>query len=83
MPTKKLSCKTSVSSTETKVYDQPRSPFQWLSASVELPHQIKDALAAQFALYNPVELQQHVNKAILRLRQWLAQANRVHTQEWL
>jgi hypothetical protein len=31
--------------------------------------------------YNPVELEQNVNKAILRLRQRLAQANRIQAQE--
>jgi hypothetical protein len=31
--------------------------------------------------YHPVELQQNVNKAILRLRHRLAQANRIQTQE--
>jgi hypothetical protein len=38
-------------------------------------------LKAQCAFYNPVELQQNVNKAILRLHQRLAQSNRVKTQE--
>jgi hypothetical protein len=36
----------------------------------------KDSLAAQIALYNPVVLQHNVNKAILRLRQRIAQPNR-------
>jgi hypothetical protein len=49
--------------------------------SMELPQAGKDALAAQCALYNLVELQQHVNKAILRLRQRLAQGNRIQTPE--
>jgi hypothetical protein len=53
--------------------------------SGELSRERKDALAVQCALYNPVQLQQHVNKAIVRLRQRLAQINRVQTQEqaWL
>jgi hypothetical protein len=33
------------------------------------------------AAYNPVELQHNVKKAVLRLRQRLAQANRIKTQE--
>jgi hypothetical protein len=34
----------------------------------ELPQDRKDSLLARCALYNPVELQQNVNKAILRQR---------------
>jgi hypothetical protein len=49
--------------------------------SEDLPQEYKESLKAQYALYNPVELQQNVNKAILRLRQRLAQPNRKHTQE--
>jgi hypothetical protein len=53
--------------------------------STELPQVCKDALTVQCALYNPVELRQNVNKAILRLRQRLAQVNRIQTREqaWL
>jgi hypothetical protein len=47
----------------------------------ELPREYKDSLLAQCALYNPVELQHHVNKTILRLCQRLAQANRIRTRE--
>jgi hypothetical protein len=47
----------------------------------ELPQEYKDTLDRQCALYNPVELQQNVNKAILRLHQRLAQTNRIQTQE--
>jgi hypothetical protein len=61
--------------------DRPRSPFQRLSESEVLPREIKDALVRQYALYNPVELQHSVNKALLRLRQRLAQVNRKQTQE--
>jgi len=35
----------------------------------------------QIALYSPVELQHNVNKAILRLRQRLAQLNRICTEK--
>jgi transposase InsO family protein len=81
MPSQKLKCKTRIGSKEIKVYDEPRSPFQRLMENEELPHADKDAIREQCALYNPVELQQNVNKAILRLRQRLAQANRMQTQE--
>jgi hypothetical protein len=66
MPIQNLKNKTRVGSKEIKVYDEPRSPFQWLMECTELPQEYKDA-TAQCAIYNPVELQQHVNKAILRL----------------
>jgi hypothetical protein len=81
MPTQKLKTKTRVGSKEIKVYDEPRSPFQRLMESGELSRERKDALATQCALYNPVQLQQNVNKVILRLRQRLAQANRIQTRE--
>jgi hypothetical protein len=81
MPSRKLSGKTRIGSKEIKSYDEPRSPFQRLLECSELPQDCKDTLKAQYGLYNPVELQQNVNKAILRLRQRLAQANRVQTQE--
>jgi transposase InsO family protein len=81
MPSQKLKSKTRVGSKEIRVYDEPRSPFQRLIECPELPQACKDALKAQRALYNPVELQQNVNKAILRLRQRLAQGNRIQTRE--
>jgi len=37
MPTQKLKSKTKVGSREIKVYDEPRSPFQRLTESAELP----------------------------------------------
>ena len=79
MPTQKLKSKTGIGSKETRVYDEPRSPFARLVESAELTRACKDALSAQCALYNPVELQHNVNKAVLRLRQRLAQANRKQT----
>jgi hypothetical protein len=81
MPTQKLKSKTRIGSKEIKVYDQPRSPFQRLIESGALCQTDKDALTERHALYNPVVLQQNVNKAILRLRQRLAKANRIQTQE--
>lgn len=75
MPTQKLKSKTRVGSKEIKVYDDPKSPFQRLIESAETPAEIKETLLAQIALYNPCELQHNVNKAILRLKQRLAQLN--------
>jgi hypothetical protein len=79
MPTQKLKSKTRVGSKEIKVYDEPKSPFLRLIESQVLSEEIKDLLVKQIALYNPVELQHNVNKAILRLRQRLAQVNRIKT----
>jgi hypothetical protein len=81
MPTQKLTSKIRIGSREIKTYDEPKSPFQRLMEHTGLPQERKDALAAQSALYNPVELQHTVNKAILRLRHRLAQATRLRTQE--
>jgi hypothetical protein len=80
MPTQKLKSKTRVGSKETRVYDEPqaRSIGSWSRGN--RPRR-SNTLARQCALYNPVELQQNVNKAILRLRQRLAQVNRTQTQE--
>jgi hypothetical protein len=81
MPTQKLKSKTRAGSKEIKVYDEPGSPFQRLLECPSLPQADKDTLERQCALYNPVELQQDVSKAVLRLRQRLAQPNRIRTQE--
>jgi hypothetical protein len=77
MPTQKLKSKTRVGSKEIKVYDDPKSPFQRLMESSDVPQKIKNSLLAHIALYNPVEIQHNVNKAIIRLRQRLAQSNRI------
>ncbi|MDR2783430.1 MAG: hypothetical protein LBB48_06265 [Treponema sp.] len=51
--------------------------------SGELPQGCKNVFVTQRALYNAAELQQNAaNKAIIvRLRQCLAQANRIQTRE--
>jgi transposase InsO family protein len=56
MPTQKLTSKMRIGSKEIKTYDHPRSPFQRLIESPDLPQTIKDSLLVQIALYNPVEL---------------------------
>jgi hypothetical protein len=83
MPTQKLKSKTRAGSKEIKVYDDPQSPFQRLVESSEVSQHTKDTLGVRIALYNPVELQHNVNKAITRLRQRLAQSNRIITKEEL
>jgi hypothetical protein len=80
MPTQKLKSKTRVGSKEFKVYDEPKSPFQRLIESNEVSEKTKDFLFWNSTLYNPVELQHNVNKAILRLRQRLAQGSRLITK---
>jgi transposase InsO family protein len=80
MPARKLKSKIRIGSKESRSYDEPRSPLQRLLECSELPRECKDSLKSQCALYNPVELQHNVNKAVLRLRQRLAQPNRVRTQ---
>jgi len=81
MPMQKLKRKTRNGSKEIKVYDEPKSPFQRLIESSETPQKTKLTLSTQIALYNPVELQHNVNNAIIRLRQRLAQSNRIITKE--
>ena len=68
MPTRRLESKTRVGSREVKVYDEPRTPFQRLMESAEVPPETKDALSARVALYSPVELQDNVNKAVAKAR---------------
>ena len=80
MPTQKLKSKTRIGSKEIKVYDEPKSPFHRLMESSKTPQKTKDLLLVQIALYNPVELQHNVNKAIIRLRQRIAQSNRIITK---
>ena len=79
IPTRRLERKIRVGSREVKVYDEPRTPFQRLMESAEVPPETKGALSARIALYSPVELQDNVNKAVMRLRRRLAQANRKQT----
>jgi hypothetical protein len=81
MPTHKLISKIRIGSKEIKKYDLPRSPFVRLNECGELSQTDKDILNTQRALYNPVLLQHNVNKAIQRLYQRLAQANRKQTQD--
>jgi hypothetical protein len=79
MPTQKLVSKTRIGSKEIKKYDEPKSPYQRLIESPLTPENTKKVLREHIALYNPVELQDTVNKAILRLMQRLAQPNRKTT----
>ncbi len=76
MPTQKLVSKTRIGSKEIKKYDEHKSPYQRLMDSKLTPNETKDALRVKIALYNPVELQDNVNKAILCLMRRLAQPNR-------
>jgi hypothetical protein len=72
MPAMKLESKVKIGSKEIKKYDAPRSPYQRLLESEALPHEAKAELTRLYGLYNPVQLQHHVNKAVLALREAVA-----------
>jgi hypothetical protein len=72
MPTMKLASKVKVGSKEIKKYDTPRSPYQRLMESAALSPEVKAELTRLCGLYNPVQLQHHVNKAVLALREAVA-----------
>ncbi|MDR1220062.1 MAG: transposase family protein [Treponema sp.] len=69
MPTMKLESKVKAGSKEIKKYDAPRSPYQRLLESEALSSEVKAELARLCGLYNPVQLQHTVNKAVLALRE--------------
>jgi transposase InsO family protein len=69
MPTMKLLSKVKVGSKEIKKYDKPVSPYHRLMESSALSRNVKDSLQQLYRLYNPVLLQNDVNKAVSALRQ--------------
>jgi hypothetical protein len=64
---KKLLSKTSVGSKTKKIYGQPKTPFQRLMESPHLSKELKDRLAKQRAVLNPVDLQYAVHTAVTAL----------------
>jgi hypothetical protein len=72
MPPMKLESKVKVGSKEIKKYDAPRSPCQRLLESESPPPEVKAELVRLCGLYNPVQLQHNVNKALLALREAVA-----------
>jgi hypothetical protein len=68
----KLESKVKVGSKEIKKYDAPRSPCQCLLESEVLSHGVKAELTWLCGLYNPVQLQHNVNKAVPALREAVA-----------
>jgi hypothetical protein len=68
MPTMKLVSKTKVGSKEIKKYDTPRSPYKRLMESDLLAENVKSKLTKLYSLYNPVMLQQNINKAVISLQ---------------
>jgi hypothetical protein len=76
LPTVKLVDKTRIGGKVRKVYDKPMSPYQRLMGYPDLASGVKEELTRCYRLYNPVILQQEVNRAINRLLT-------VHTQEAL
>ncbi|MDR1985379.1 MAG: transposase, partial [Treponema sp.] len=75
MPTMKLDSKVKGGSKEFKKYDAPRSPYQRLLESEALSSEVKAELTRSCGLYNPVQLQHNVNKAVLALRETVAAAS--------
>jgi hypothetical protein len=72
MPTMKLESKVKIGSKEIKKYDEPRSLYQRLLESEALSPEVKAELTRLCGLYNPVQLQQNANKAILALQEAIA-----------
>jgi hypothetical protein len=72
MPTMKLESKVKAGSREITKYDAPRSPSQRLLEGEALPPEEKAKLTQLCALYNPVQLQHNVNKAIPALQEAVA-----------
>ena len=72
MPTMKLESNVTVGSKAIKTYDEPRSPSQRLLESDALPPEVKAELSRSYGLYNLVQLQHNVKKALLALREALA-----------
>jgi hypothetical protein len=68
----KLESKVKVGSKEIKKYDAPRSPYQRLLESEALLPEVKAELTRLCGMYNPVQLQHTVNKAVLALREAVA-----------
>jgi hypothetical protein len=68
----KLESKVKVGSKEIKKYDALHSPYQRLLESEALSPEVKAELTLLYGLYNPVQLQQDVNKAVLALREAIA-----------
>jgi hypothetical protein len=78
MPTMKLLSKIKVGSKEIKKYDEPVSPYHRLMNSETITQDVKDKLQGLYRLYNPVLLQDDVNKAVSALRE--ATLEKVHSQ---
>ena len=67
MPNKKLISKTAFGSKTVKKYDGPKTPYRRLMESPHLTAEVKAKLTAARGLYNPVSLQQNVNRAVSAL----------------
>jgi hypothetical protein len=76
LPTVKLVNKTRMGGKVRKVYDKPMSPYLRLMGYCDLAPGVKEELSRRYRSYNPVILQQELNRAINRLL-------KVHAQEAL
>jgi hypothetical protein len=72
MSAMKLVSKVKIGFKAIRKYDASRSPYQRLLESEALPSEVKAELTRLCGLYNPVQLQHNVNKAIPALREALA-----------
>jgi hypothetical protein len=63
IPNKKLLSKKTAGSKTVKVYDAPKTPYLRLMGS-SISQEEKDNLSAMRSLYNPVELQHYIHKAV-------------------
>ena len=61
-PSVKLLSKERVASKTIKRYDKPKTPYQRILESPDIPKETKDKLTAQFKTLNPFELREAMEK---------------------
>jgi hypothetical protein len=79
LPTAKLKEKVRIGSKEKRKHDDPRSPYARLMESEAVPKKVKDTLKKNCALYNPVVLQDNINKAVDKLNKAVAKRCATHS----
>jgi hypothetical protein len=78
LPTAKLKEKVRIGSKEKRTHDKPRSPYARLMESDAVPQEVKGVLKKNCLLYNPVVLQDNINKAVDRLNRAVAEISAGH-----
>ena len=66
-PSVKLLSKERVASKTIKRYDKPKTPYQRILESPDIPKETKDQLTAQFKTLNPFELREAMEKKLKRI----------------